>query len=205
MSLQTGQVCPVDIDRRVRRTFDCSPITSSCGVESSKSPGTVIAASVCKADILESSKVHPVLLVFLRQIGCTFAKQTLDDLSKDMPKLASRDVRVVIVHMSELDEGKRLLDQFALDHVEQFSDPSAGLYSEFGIPRGSLRQIIGPKVIVKGLWTALTKGFGIGYAGGDCFQMPGVVGADGGEIRKRFLYRDVSQRLSFAEFIGSDS
>ncbi len=201
MSLQTGQVCPVDINRRVSRTFDCSPITSFCGVESSKSPGKVFAASVCKSDLLENSKIHPVLIVFLRQIGCTFAKQTLDDLSKDMPELVARNVRVVIVHMSELEEGQRLLGQFGLEDVEQLSDPSAGLYSEFGIPRGSLRQIIGPKVIVKGLWTALTKGFGIGYAGGDCFQMPGVVGAEDGEVRKRFLYRDVSQRLSFANFI----
>jgi hypothetical protein len=67
--------------------------------------------------------------------------------------------------------------------LPRVADPEQRLYRAMGLVRGSLRQLFGPRVWLRGA-QAFAKGHGIGALTGDGFQMPGTfVIADGAVVR----------------------
>lgn len=62
------------------------------------------------------------------------------------------------------------------------SDPERRAYKAFALRRGSLFQILGPQVLLKGIGAA-AQGFFMGKIVGDEFQMPGVFIVDRGIVR----------------------
>ncbi|MCY7328303.1 MAG: redoxin domain-containing protein, partial [Saprospiraceae bacterium] len=42
----------------------------------------------------------PVLLVFLRFLGCSFCREAISDLAKKRKELEARGLRIVFVHMA---------------------------------------------------------------------------------------------------------
>src|ERR1035441_2022695 len=63
-------------------------------------------------------------------------------------------VRIVLVHMVDSDAIEKLIGKYGLDGVDRICDPARKLYRAFGLKRGRLRQLFGPKV----LWRALPEG-----------------------------------------------
>jgi peroxiredoxin len=147
------------------------------------------------ADLYEAS---PVLLVFLRHAGCTFCREALADVARDRDAIEAAGVRIVLVHMGDSDAIEELIGRYGLAGVDRISDPKRKLYRAFGLSRGSLRQLFGPKV----LWRAFPKGVlarhGIGPITADSFQMPGLFLIDESGILRRFRHRTAADRPDYA-------
>jgi len=91
----------------------------------------------------------PVLLIFLRHFGCTFARQAIDDVGQAAPRLQALGVTPVFVHLGTPEMAKNYFDYYKLTDVERISDPDAKMYREpaFGLKRGNLWKIFEPAVL----------------------------------------------------------
>jgi hypothetical protein len=85
--------------------------------------------------------------------------------------------------------------------VAQISDPKATLYKAFGLPRGSLRMLFGPKVLWRGFQAGILKRHGVGALAGDGFQMPGLFLVFHGQILRSFRHQSVADRPDYARFV----
>ena len=87
--------------------------------------------------LLELVDDSPVLLIFLRHFGCSFCRQTLDDVSRIRALVETKGVRPVFVHLGSPERAKPYFDYYHLSDVERVSDPGATLYasSVFQLPR----------------------------------------------------------------------
>ena len=59
--------------------------------------------------LLELVDESPVLLIFLRHFGCSFCRQTLDDVSRIRGQIEARGIRPVFVHLGIAGAGETLL------------------------------------------------------------------------------------------------
>lgn len=146
--------------------------------------------------VAEHSRRAPHLVVFLRHFGCTFCRETLEELTMQRAEIEEEGTRLLIVHMGEAAEGQRVLDAAGLDDVAHLSDPSTSLYRSFGLERGRFGQLFG--------WSSWTRGFaarrhGVGRLVGDGFQMPGVFLVDDGQIVRAFRHARASDRPDYHE------
>lgn len=130
----------------------------------------------------ELSRERPVLVVFLRHEGCTFCRETLDQLRRELPRLAERDIAPAVVLMSDMEASLAMMARFGLEAVDTFSDPTCALYEAFELPRGTLRQLLAPGVWWKGFRSAIVERRGFGRIVGDGFRMPGAFVLRDGEI-----------------------
>ena len=139
-----------------------------------------------------------VLLVFLRHAGCAFCREALGDVARERGIIQAAGVRIVLVHMGDSGAIEKLIGKYGLDGVERICDPDRKLYQAFGLKRGRLRQLFGPKV----LWRALPEGVlsrhGIGRLTADGFQMPGLFLIDESGIVRRFRHRTAADRPDYA-------
>jgi len=137
-----------------------------------------------KGEILKNIS-EPYLLIFLRHAGCTFCREALDDL-KDFPK------RVIYVTMSK----NHKLPEFVYD-------PERKLYQSFGLKRGTIKQLFGFPVFLRGL-PALLR-YGVGDLDGDGFQMPGAFLILNGKVIKEFRHQYASDRPDYQSFCSIPS
>jgi peroxiredoxin len=146
---------------------------------------------------------RPVLLVFLRHFGCSFCRQTLDDVSKIHPELDRRGVQVVFVHLGSPERAKPFFDYYRISWVERISDPEGRLYAApaFKLARVSLFQLIRPAV-----WIAWIKGavaaHGIGIIREDAQQMPGVFFLRDRRIANLFRHRTIADRPNYLALVS---
>jgi len=118
----------------------------------------------------------PVLLIFLRHFGCSFCRQTLEDVSGLRGAIEAKGVRPVFVHLGTPERAKPYFDYFQLSDVERVSNPDASLYarSVFQLPRKNIFS----HFFVSAVWKAWLGGsirkHGIGMIKEDAEQMPGI-------------------------------
>lgn len=139
--------------------------------------------------LLDYSSAQPVLVVFLRHAGCTFCREALADLAKFRTSIERDGKRIVLVHMGQDDRsGLSLVEPYGLQDAGRVADPDRGLYRAFELPRGTLAQLFGWSVFLRGISAGLLARHGVGPLQGDGFQMPGVfVVRDGRIVRGRAL------------------
>jgi peroxiredoxin len=144
------------------------------------------------------SEASPVLLVFLRHAGCTFCREAIGDVARERGVIEAAGVRIVLVHMGDSEAIGKLTERYGLGGVDRICDPDRKLYRAFGLKRGRLRQLFGPKV----LWRALPEGVlsrhGIGHLTADSSQMPGLFLIDESGIVRRFRHRTAADRPDYA-------
>lgn len=136
--------------------------------------------------LLALSEASPLLMVFLRHFGCTFCREAVSDIVKRREYLQKRKVRPVFIHMSSEAEAEEFFKSHGAATIDRVSDPDRNLYRAFDLERGSLVQLLAPRVWIRGFWTALVKGHGFGGLKGDAFQMPGVFLVSEGKILRDF-------------------
>ncbi len=120
--------------------------------------------------LYSASMAQPIVLIFMRHFGCTFTRQTLRGLEGIMQEAKENDAKLALVHM--LKNGEEIKYFGKNDPVARIADPKCELYRSFGLGKGGLVELFGPKVWVPGI-TALLKGCGVGYFAGSVLQMPG--------------------------------
>lgn len=139
---------------------------------------------------------QPVMLVFLRHLGCTFCLETLQDLKQQRARIEAQGIQPVLVHMSEDEAARKRFAQYGLSDLARVSDPNQQLYRAFELGRGSFLQLIGPRVWFQGL-RAIFKGNTIGKLQGDGFQMPGVFIVHKGHIVQQFKHSTAGDRPGY--------
>ena len=139
----------------------------------------------------------PVLVVFLRHAGCPFCREAMADLAAKRAQIEADGTRLVLVHMGSEEQAARQFERCGLGQVTRFSDPKRALYRAFGLRRGSLLTLFGPKVWVRGFQAAILRRHGIGPIAGDGFQMPGAFLLYYGEILRSYRHQNPSDRPDY--------
>ena len=75
-------------------------------------------------------------------------------------------------------------------------DPEKSLYAKFGLVRGTLLQVLGPRVWWPGL-RGLLRGHGVGKPKGDPLQMSGAFVVQGGVVTWAHAYRHSADHPDF--------
>lgn len=114
----------------------------------------------------------PLALVFLRHLGCIFCREHVGRLAAEAPH-----ERIHLVAMADPDLAREFLRRYPTPHA-MICDPDRRLFGAFGLERGSLGQLLGPKVWARGA-KALAAGYRQGRTVGDPAQLPGAFVLDG--------------------------
>ena len=100
--------------------------------------------------------------------------------------------------MGDSDALEKPIAKYGLSGVDRTCDADRKLCQGFGLKRGRLRQLFGPKV----LWRALPEGVlsrhGIGGLTADSFQMPGLFLIDESGIVRSFRHRSAADKPDYA-------
>jgi hypothetical protein len=147
--------------------------------------------------LAELSSQNPTLVVFLRHIGCTFCREALSDLAKRRSDLESHGVNLALVHMSEIPQAAQFFARYGLESAHHFSDPTCTLYRAFGLRRGTILQLFGPRVWLRGMIAGLLNRHGLGPVTGDGFRMPGVFLLEGGKVVSAFRAATAADRPDY--------
>jgi hypothetical protein len=154
--------------------------------------------------LLELVDESPLLLIFLRHFGCSFCRQTLDDVSRIRSQIEGRGVRPVFVHLGSPERAKPYFDYYQLHDVERVSDPDAALYacSVFQVPRKNVfSQFFIPAVWKAWLLGAVQK-HGIGMIKEDVSQMPGIFFLQNRAILRAYRYRTIADQPDYLKLIA---
>lgn len=150
--------------------------------------------------LFDRSISNPVLVVFLRHMGCTFCLQTLQDLQHSLPELRKEDVEPVVVHMGDDKMAREVLVKYGLENIPRISDPKQSYYRAFELSRGSFFQLFGPKTWIEGIRATL-RGNIVSGLKGDGFQMPGAFIIQNGRMIQSYRHRSAAQRVDFPSMI----
>jgi alkyl-hydroperoxide reductase/thiol specific antioxidant family protein len=151
-------------------------------------------------NLAELSERSPVLLVFLRHLGCVFCRETLADIASRQEFLKERNIRPVLAHMGQEEDAAGIFRKYGLVDALRVSDPSQDLYRAFGLERGRLWQIFSPVVLWRMLVAGLFRGHGAGMPVGDAFQMPGVFLLHRGKVIMDFRHETIAARPDYSSF-----
>jgi peroxiredoxin len=148
--------------------------------------------------LAELSRQKPVLLVFLRHAGCTFCRETLSDLARDRAGIEAGGTQIALAHMGSPDSFAVFTAPYGLDTLPAVSDPERRLYRALGLRRGSLHQLLGWRVWIRGA-QAFFKGHGIGTLQGDGAQMPGAFLIQNGRVAARYIHQTAADRPDYTD------
>lgn len=140
-----------------------------------------------------------LLLVFVRHMGCTYCRETLEDLALAMPELTAKGIQPIVVHMGEHAEVSQWEKFPALATVPQVLDPALGLYKLAQLPKGKLPQLLGLRVWIRGVEAGLLKGHGVGALQGDGFQLGGYAWLKNAVLTLGKAQADAQDRVCFKD------
>ncbi len=146
--------------------------------------------------VLHRSRQQPVMMIFLRHMGCTFCLQTLQDLQRDLPILKDRGIEPVVVHMSDDEEARQVMLKYSLEMVPRVQDQTQSLYRAFELPRGGFWQLFGPRNWIEGIKATL-RGNIVSGLKGDGFQMPGIFIIKDGQVIHTHRHRTAGERIEY--------
>lgn len=140
----------------------------------------------------------PVLVVFLRHLGCTFCREAVSDIAAKRTGIEKDGTTIVLIHMSPPDVAAAFFATYGLTDIAHISDPSSTLYRSFGLRRGNLWKLFGPSTAWRGIKATLA-GHRVGRLQGDGFQMPGVFLIQDGRIIREFRHSHAGERPDYTE------
>ncbi len=150
-------------------------------------------------DLYYLSGKGPVLIVFLRNFGCMFCREAMEDISKIKHQILDKGVEIVLVHMSDFELGNKFLKKFKLDDLRHISDPETQFYQAFGLMKGNFNQLFGFQNWIRGFDASILKGHGIALPVGDGFQMPGIFLLNGTQIENSYIHKKISDRPNYLD------
>jgi len=154
--------------------------------------------------LLELLGESPLLLVFLRHFGCSFCRQTLDDVSRLRAEIEGRGIRPVFVHLGTPERARPYFDYYHLSDIERVSNPDASLYTGpvFQLRRKqAFSHFLVPEVWRAWLLGAVRK-HGIGTIQEDADQMPGIFFLRDRAVVRVFRYRTIADEPDYLKLIA---
>ena len=144
-----------------------------------------------------------VLLIFLRQFGCTFCKEMLNEVSHNLEKIKEAGLEVVFVHMSSDSFAKEMAKIYQLENTKFISDPEQVMYEAFNLKRVSTFHFLHPKNLYRLMHSAVVDGNLWGRVQGDGFQLPGIFVIKKNRIIKAFRHKLVSDKPDILSLAAS--
>jgi len=141
---------------------------------------------------------QPVMMVFLRHLGCTFCREALSQIAAQRKEIEQENTRIALVYQVTEEDAFPLLKKYGLTNISGISDPEGLLYKGFKLKRGTIPQLFHPKVIIRGI-LGLMHGYGIGEEMGDVYQMPGVFVLYKGKVVKKFIHKTAADIPPYLE------
>ncbi|MCR9218541.1 MAG: SelL-related redox protein [Phycisphaerales bacterium] len=159
----------------------------------------------------ELSERSPVLVVFLRHLGCTFCREAVADIAKQRTKIEADGTQICFVYMPQTDKAgsekpevaERFFSKYGVGDVHRIADPDQHLYKAFELRRGSLRELFGLKVWWRGFLATVFGLHMVGKLVGDGFQMPGVFLLKNGRIERAFRHKTAADRPDYCELASA--
>lgn len=145
------------------------------------------------------SYMQPLMLVFLRQFGCTFCREALTDIARKRKEMENLGIQLVFVHMADKEIAERYFRRYELEGVAHISDPECTYYKAFGLIKNTITQLFGLQFFMRGFQAAIIDGHVPGTLLGDDFQMPGIFIIQEGEIRESFIHKLAYDRPNYLE------
>ena len=153
-------------------------------------------------DLVALSHQQPAMVIFLRHFGCTFCRESLSDISNVIDVIKKLGVKVIYVHMVDRETADLHLSFHNLHETAHISDPERKLYEYFGLKEGSIRQLFGLNVMMRGVKAGFIDGHGHGFKFiGNGNQMPGMFMIKEGRVIRKFIHEYASDRPDYVEFV----
>lgn len=153
----------------------------------------------------ELSRLSPVMLVFLRHVGCTFCREALADLAAHRRQIERGGTRVVLVHMGTDQQVAPMLKHYGMSDIDRVSDQKQSVYRAFGLGRGRFLELFGPKVWWRGFQAGVLARHGVGTLVGDGFQMPGVFVVYHGEVIRSYRHQSAADRPDYLALAADEA
>lgn len=138
---------------------------------------------------------EPTLLVFLRHFGCSFCKETVSDLRAAAEAVPGYPA-VLFFSQGSPREARAFLRTY-WPGVRVVCDPDLAFYEAFGIGRGGLLEMFGPRAL-GAMRRAKTKGHDVGERSGDIWRMPGLFLVRGARVLWSHDFRHAGDHPDFA-------
>jgi hypothetical protein len=153
--------------------------------------------------LLELLDESPLLLIFLRHFGCSFCRQTLEDVARIRGVIETKGIRPVFVHLGTPERAKPYFDYYHLSDIERVSDPEATLYARpvFALPRKSAFSHFLLPAVWLGWLRSLPK-HGIGFIREDGEQMPGIFYLRPRTIVRAYRYKTIADQPDYLILIA---
>lgn len=131
---------------------------------------------------------RPLVIVFLRHLGCTFCRQQLAWLRRDYPKIAEQGASLVCVAQGVPAIGKAYVTAFGLQFPLLLCGDDLTVYRQYGLIRGRLIDLLNPAVLIRGI-VSIFQGYKQTEVIGDAGQLGGAFLVDTAGI-VRFAHRN---------------
>lgn len=153
--------------------------------------------------LAELSASGPVLLVFLRHLGCIFCHELLASLGAAAAELEQAGFHLVFVHMGTDEQARKLLGLHGLEDALKVSDPQQRVYQAFGLGRARFFQIVNVRTVLQGLRAAIDKGYRAGKVIGDPWQLPGLFIVRQGRVIYSYRPTQISAVPALPDLLGN--
>ena len=143
------------------------------------------------------SRQYPGMLVFLRHFGCTFCREALSEIAFNRKEIEANGTRLVFVHMADEETANQYFTRYDLEGAVHICDPDCQYYADFGLVKGTLTQLMGLRVWMRGFDAGIIGGHGMGKLMGDSFQMPGIFLIQNGMIKDHYIHKLSSDKPDY--------
>ncbi len=130
----------------------------------------------------------PVLMVFLRHLGCQFCKETVRDIRAASTRKPDYP-DVLFFFQEDVATGQAFFNRY-WPRAKAISDPAQFFYKEFGIPSATMMNLVSPKALLSSVRATLKGNFN-SLPLGNVWQMPGFFVVKGDQIIWSHDYRHV--------------
>jgi hypothetical protein len=106
--------------------------------------------------------------------------------------------------MSREENAAQMVARYGLANVDRVSDSNLSVYKAFGLSRGRLMELFGPKVWWRGFQAGVLGRHGLGTLDGDGFQMPGVFVVFHGEVIRSYIHQSAADRPDYIQLASGE-
>jgi hypothetical protein len=175
--------------------FHTSESTGEENLDSSLAP--YIESGKLTAEDLEQKHA----IIALRHHGCTFTRELLHDLGEQIQEFKRHKIKIILVHMDDSGEFNNLAQKYlGSDGWIDLPDPTRKVYRALGLKLGSIGQVFGLKVWIRGT-LGILKGFGLGPLRGHGLQLSGLLIRDARKTTVQYQTQSAADRIPFNDLI----
>jgi peroxiredoxin len=150
---------------------------------------------------LQRSIEAPMLIFFVRHLGCTFCRQVLKNIAAHQERFSESGISIGLVHMGPAPRAEKMVETYGITGLELIEDKESFLYELLGFPKANLWQAFGFGVIKKAVPALCVDQCGIGHLSGDGFQLGGALYVEKGEAKIIHQQSDAGDLLNIEQFL----